>query len=54
LKGCHFVALDNIVTDELKGVPAEALQHCCEQLKQRFRRYVAAQGNCLKGITMFC
>ena len=34
LKGCHFGTLDNIqksVTDELKGIPAEAFQHCYEQ-----------------------
>jgi len=40
--------LDNIqkrVTDELKGIPAEAFQHCYEQWKQRLRRCVAAQGN---------
>jgi hypothetical protein len=31
LKGRHFGILDNIqksVTDELKGIPAEAFQHC--------------------------
>jgi len=36
LKGRHFSTLDNIqksVTDELKGIPAEAFQHCCEQWK---------------------
>jgi len=48
LKGRHFVTLDNIqksVTDELKGIPAEAFQHCYEQWKQRLRSCVAAQGN---------
>jgi hypothetical protein len=48
LKGRHFGTLDNIqnsVTDELKGIPAEAFQHCYEQWKQRLRRCVAAQGN---------
>jgi len=48
LKGRHFGTLDNIqkgVTDELKGIPAEAFQHRCEQWKQRLRRCVAAQGN---------
>ena len=48
LKGRHFGTLDNIqksVTDELKGIPAEAFQHCYEQWKQRIRRCVAAQGN---------
>jgi len=36
LKGRHFGTLDNIqkvVTDELKGIPAEAFQHCNEQWK---------------------
>ena len=48
LKGCYFVTLDNIqksVTDELKGIPAEAFQYCYEQWKQRLRHCVAAQGN---------
>ena len=48
LKGRHFGTLDNIqnsVTDELKGIPAEAFQHCYEQWKQRLRRRVAAQVN---------
>ena len=52
LKGRHFGTLDNIhkrVTDELKGIPAEAFQHCCEQWKQRLRRCVAAQGNYFEG-----
>jgi hypothetical protein len=52
LKGCHFGTLDNIlksVTDELKGIPAEAFQHSYEQLKQRLRRCVAAEGNYLEG-----
>jgi hypothetical protein len=34
LKGRHFRTLDNIqksVTDELKGISAEAFQHCYEQ-----------------------
>ena len=47
LKGRHFGTLDNIqksVTDELKGIPAEAFQHCYER-KQRLHRCVAAQGN---------
>ena len=49
--------MDNIqksVTDELKGMPAEAFQHCYEQWKQRLRRCVAAQGTILKGITLIC
>ena len=48
LKGHHFATFDNIqkrVTDELKGTPAEAFQHCYEQWKQRLRHCVAAQGN---------
>jgi len=52
LKGCNFVTLDNIqksVNDEMKGIPAEALQHCYEQWKQRLRRCVAAQGNYFEG-----
>ena len=47
-KVCHFGTLDNIqksISDKLKGIPAEAFQHCYEQLKQRLRRCVAAQGN---------
>jgi len=34
LKERHFSTLDNIqksITDELKGIPAEAFQHCYEQ-----------------------
>jgi len=52
LKECHFVTLDNIqknVTDELKGIPAEAFQYCYKQWKQRLRRCVAAQGNYFEG-----
>jgi hypothetical protein len=48
----HFSTLDNIqksVTDELKGIPAEAFRHCYEQWKQRLRRCVAAQGNYFEG-----
>jgi hypothetical protein len=48
LKGRHIGTFDNIqksVTDELKGIPAEAFQHCYEQWKQRLRRCVVAQGN---------
>ena len=51
LKGRHFGTSDNIqksVTDELKGIPAEAFQHCYEW-KQRLRRCVAAQGNYFEG-----
>jgi len=52
LKGRHFGTLDNIqqsVTDELKGIPAEAFQHCYEQWKQCLRRCVAAQGDYSEG-----
>jgi len=52
LKGRHFGTLDNIqksVTDELKGIPAEAFQHCYEQCKQRLRRCVASQGDYFEG-----
>ena len=52
LKGRHFGTLDNVqksVTDELKGIPAEAFQHCYKQWKQRLRRCVAAQGNYFEG-----
>ena len=48
----HFVTLDNIqkrVTDELKGIPAEAFQHCYEQWIQRLRHCVAAEGNYFEG-----
>jgi len=52
LKGHYFGISDNIqkrVTDELKGIPAEAFQHCYEQWKQRLRRCVAAQGYYFEG-----
>ena len=52
LKGRHFGTLDNIqnsVTDELKGIPAEAFQHCYKQWKQHLRHCVAAQGNYFEG-----
>ena len=52
LKGRHFGIFDNIqksVTDELKGIPAEAFQHCYEQWKQRLCRCVAALGNYFEG-----
>ena len=57
LKWRNFGTLDNIqksVTDELKGLSAEAFEHCYEQWKQRLRRCVAAQGNYFKGITLIC
>jgi len=52
LKGRHFGTLDNIqkcITDELKGIPAEAFQHCYEQWKQRLYRCVTSQGNYFEG-----
>ena len=52
LKGRHFGTLDNIqksVTDELKGFPAEAFQHCYKQWKQCLHHCVAAQGNYFEG-----
>jgi len=52
LKGRHFGTLGKIqksVTDKLKGIPAEAFQHCHKQWKQRLRRCVAAQGNYFEG-----
>ena len=52
LKVRHFGTLDSIqksVTGELKGIPAEAFQHCYEQWKQCLRRCVAAQGNYFEG-----
>jgi len=52
LKWRHFGTLDNIqksVTDKLKGIPAEAFQHCKEQWKQCLCLCVAAQGNYFEG-----
>jgi len=52
LKGRHLGTLDNIqqsVTDELKGIPAEAFQHYYEQWKQRLRLCVVAKGNYFEG-----
>ena len=51
-KGRHFGTSDNMqknVTNELRGIPAEAFHHCCEQWKQHLRRCVVAQGNCFEG-----
>jgi len=48
LKGRHFCTFDKIqksVTDEMKGITAEACQHRYEQWKQHLRSFVAAQGN---------
>jgi len=54
LKGRHFGTLDNIqnVTDETKGIQAEAFHHCYEQWKQLLRRCVAAQGNYFEGYNL--
>jgi hypothetical protein len=52
LKGRHFGTLDNIqksIAHELKGIPAEAFQHCYKQWKQRLRRCVAVQWNYFEG-----
>jgi len=52
LKGRHLGTLDNIqksVTNELKGITAEAFQHCYTQWKQRLRGCVAVQGNYFEG-----
>jgi transposase len=47
LKGRHFGTWS--VTDELKGIPVEAFQHCYEQWKQRIRLCVAVQWNYFEG-----
>ena len=55
LNGRNFGTLDNIqksVTDDLKGIPAEAFQHCYEQWKQSLLRCVAAQGNYFEGYNL--
>jgi len=52
LKECRFGTLDNIqksITNKLKGIPAEAFQHCYDQWKQCLCRCVAAQGNYFEG-----
>ena len=52
LKGRYFVTLDNIqksVTDELKGILAEAFQHYYEEWKQCLCRCVADEGNYFEG-----
>jgi len=52
LKGRHLATLDNIqksVTDELKGITAEAFQHCYKQWKQRLCRCVTAKRNYFEG-----
>jgi len=41
--------IQNSVTDELKGIAAEAFQHCYEIWKQSLRRCVAAQGYYFEG-----
>ena len=56
LKGRRFGTLYNIqksVSNELKVIPAEALQHRYEQWKQRLRRCVAAQGNHFEGGNLY-
>ena len=52
LKERHLGTLDNIqksLTNEMKGIPTEAFQHCYEQWKQHLCRCVAAQGNYFEG-----
>jgi len=52
LKECHCGTLDNIqksIIDELKGIPAEAFQHCYNRWKQRLCHCVAPQGNYFAG-----
>ena len=48
LKGCQFGSLENIkkcVTDKLKIIPFEEIQHCYQKLEQRLHRHVSAKGN---------
>jgi hypothetical protein len=52
LKVRHLGTLDNIqksVTEELKGITAEAFEHCYEECKHCLCRCLAAQGNCFEG-----
>jgi hypothetical protein len=51
LKGHHF-GIQKSITNELKGIPTEAFQHCYKQWKQCLRRCVAAQGNYFQGINL--
>jgi hypothetical protein len=52
LKGRHFVTFDNIqksVTDEMKGIQAEAFQQCYKQWKHCHPPCVTAQENYFEG-----
>ena len=45
----YLISSFSLVMDALRGIPAEAFQHCYEQWKQRLRRCVAAQRNYFEG-----
>jgi hypothetical protein len=52
LKVRHLGTLDNIqknVIEELKGLTAEAFQHCYEECKHCLCHCLAAQENCFEG-----
>jgi len=51
LKGHHLGTVDNIkkvVTEQLRALPHEHVQHCCWQW-ERLRRCVASEGNYFEG-----
>jgi hypothetical protein len=57
LKGCHFGTLDNIqksITDELKGIPTEAFQHCYKNTNKASVAMWLPKGTILNGITLIC
>jgi hypothetical protein len=57
LKGRHFGTLDNIqmsITDELKGIPAEAFQHYYNNGNNASVTVWVPKGTILKGITLIC
>ena len=52
LKGRYFGTMDDIqkvVTDQLRALLHEDVQHCYWEWEQRLRRCVASQGNYFKG-----
>ena len=52
LIGRHLGTVDNIqkvVTDQLRALPHEDLQHCYREWEQRLRRCVASEGNYFEG-----
>ena len=52
LKGRHFGTVDNIqkvVTDQLRALLHEDIQHYYREWEQRLRRCVASQGNYFEG-----